>query len=159
MKSSRDSLRSHYDAEVRCQDRQNRRGAAKHRVNAQNLAARRNADDRFVGELLPVTPITDYRSVGQLIDAYNANLATDEIQYAIDEQVVVIRDRLAHGRILGAVGDDHMTLFRFNRPANGRVQTTMMRALTSDALDGDVAFLQAQFQNVWQCGVARQIWH
>jgi hypothetical protein len=70
-----------------------------------------------VGDAFPVNALTSYASLGQLIEAYNATAKAP-----IDPSFVILRDTVAHGRVLCA--DDswvNLSLMKFSRPVAGRV--------------------------------------
>ena len=50
-----------------------------------------------VGDVVPETALTNYDSLGQLIDKYNDAV---EVHRRIDRELVEIRDALAHGRVV-----------------------------------------------------------
>ncbi len=69
----------------------------------------------------PITFLTDYRSLSNLLMLYNENLTATETQHTIaSEPIVMIRNYLAHGRIL-PTADLPFTLWKFGEPKNGRV--------------------------------------
>lgn len=112
-----------------------------------------------VGQVLNVTPVTDYRTMGQLIKAYNSQLNAEEANYQLDMKIVEIRDALAHGRVL-AIGDEaFLTLYRFSKPTNGQVETTAITSLSNEALAADIDMLQAEFVRLLECGSKRDYFH
>jgi hypothetical protein len=44
------------------------------------------------------THLTNYMTLGELINAYNSKLAPPEKSFLVDRSVVKIRDAIAHGR-------------------------------------------------------------
>jgi hypothetical protein len=84
-----------------------------------------------VGTDLPENELTNYDSLGQLIDKYNGKV--EKLGLApIDKTLVEIRDALAHGRVSAALADDTLRLVKFSKPANGRVRITFNAVLSSD---------------------------
>ena len=114
---------------------------------------------RYVGDTLAETPITDYRSLGALIASYNSQLKKEEAKFRVDDAIVDVRDALAHGRILAVGGEKNLTLFRFERPENGKVRTQAITELSEDQLVTDIELAEAQFKRVLECGTARGYFH
>lgn len=70
-----------------------------------------------VGDSFPVNALTSYDSLGQLIDAFNRTAPTP-----IDRSLVMLRDTLAHGRILCADTTwANLALAKFSKPDKGVV--------------------------------------
>jgi hypothetical protein len=74
-----------------------------------------------VGTLLPVSDITSYDTLGQLIDKLNA-YASSTCSPTLDRSLVDIRDALAHGRISAKVPSEKLRLVKYARPDNGQVR-------------------------------------
>jgi hypothetical protein len=83
-----------------------------------------------VGASLPESEWTNYDSLGQLIDKYNAEGAKQALP-PIDRTLVEIRDALAHGRVSAASVTVNLRLLKFSRPTNGQVCITFNEALSS----------------------------
>lgn len=83
-----------------------------------------------VGDTVPEDPFTNYDSLGQLIGKYNAQVADPEL--SVSEDVVEIRDALAHGRISGWSPAFPLQLLRFSRPQSGTVKITQLVTLTEE---------------------------
>ena len=114
---------------------------------------------RYAGEVLAETPFTDYRSLGALIASYNSQLKKDEAKFRVDEVIVDIRDALAHGRILAMEGEEHLVLFRFERPENGKVRTRAITALSEKQVADDIELAEMQYKRVLECGTQRGYFH
>jgi hypothetical protein len=67
---------------------------------------------------VPETYLTNFLSLGQLIELYNDSLTSDERSYAIDTAVVDVRDAIAHGRLLSPTRGYPLTLYKFGKPTN-----------------------------------------
>jgi hypothetical protein len=109
----------------------------------------------YVGQILSETPITDYRSLSQLIASYNSQLCKTESGYQVDTRIVDLRDALAHGRVLALDGENYLTLYRFDRPVSGQVNTRAITALSAEALAADIELVVVQFTRVLDCGTKR----
>jgi hypothetical protein len=81
-----------------------------------------------IGTELPENEITNYNSLGQLIDKFNASMKLKGLT-EIDCSLVEIRDALAHGRA-SASNDDQMRLIKFSRPQSGKVKVMFNEAMT-----------------------------
>jgi len=99
------------------------------------------------GARVPETAITNYDSLDALVKKYNAiikDLSADHL--VITNEVVRIRDRLAHGRVLadgshGISPDNLWTLYKFSPASNGFVGVT-------DAICLDEAMLTTWLKTV-----------
>jgi hypothetical protein len=80
---------------------------------------------------LPESDLTNYDSLGQLIDKYNAVVFTQE-SVGIDRGLVEIRDALAHGRVSAEVTSDTLRLIKFSKPKNGLVRVTFNALLSEE---------------------------
>jgi hypothetical protein len=67
------------------------------------------------------THLTNFDTLGELIDKYNATLDASTKPFQIDRSVVAIRDAIAHGRVISNAPEPPIRLFKFNRPRNGVV--------------------------------------
>lgn len=74
--------------------------------------------------MVPETHVTNYDSLNQLIDKFNATVPAARPDLAIDKRAVELRDALAHGRVLSTDPQPPMRLFKFGRPNNGNVDKT-----------------------------------
>ncbi|WP_219726504.1 hypothetical protein [Burkholderia humptydooensis] len=90
--------------------------------------------NRGIGEEVDETPMTDWRSLGQLIDDFNTISGRRDLGVVIDRGIVAIRDAFAHGRIILHEGDADMRLVKFSRPVRGRVKVEFNQLLTADWL-------------------------
>ncbi|VWC44293.1 hypothetical protein [Burkholderia lata] len=99
-------------------------------------AAPRQGDwNRGIGEEVDETPMTDWRSLGQLIDDFNTISVRRDLGVVIDRGIVTIRDAFAHGRIMLHEGDADMRLVKFSRPVRGRVKVEFNQLLTAEWMD------------------------
>ena len=91
------------------------------------------------GDQFPVNALTSYASLRQLIDAYNAT-ATKQI----DPSFLILRDTLAHGRVLCA--DDawvNLSLMKFSKPDDGKVTVETRYDLTLDWMNEQIVRVAA----------------
>ena len=108
-----------------------------------------------VGQKVQKTPMTDYRSLGQLIAAYNGQLSEVESKYRLSTEIVAIRDAVAHGRVLALSLEGPLTIYCFGPPKDGVVETTAMRPMTPEGLSADIDLLREQWILLHDCGSRR----
>lgn len=100
----------------------------------------------------PINFLTDYRSLNNLLMLYNEKLTAAEIQkHAIAfEPILVIRDSLAHGRIL-TTAELPFTLWKFGEPINGRVPIEFSEVMTLDWLKKTAKLVEDEKDKVIAC--------
>lgn len=69
-----------------------------------------------VGDKLPATALTDYKSLTRLMNDFNQAMASMQIE-GLSREIVDLRDALAHGRVLGETAGPPLTLVKFGREA------------------------------------------
>ena len=79
-----------------------------------------------VGDAVPKDSMTNYDSLGTLIDKYN-KLAPKELRIA--KRIVAVRDAIAHGRVFSDSQNLPMRLFKFAKPEYGAVSVTFAATL------------------------------
>jgi hypothetical protein len=100
------------------------------------------------------TYLTNFMSLGALVDEFNKALKPAESKFKVDRQVVTIRDAIAHGRLLT---DDKLPyrLWKFGKKMNGRVIIEFCEELTSDWLKGKSEMIYREKEKVVSCFKAR----
>jgi hypothetical protein len=80
-----------------------------------------------VGDRVPITPLTNYDSLGTLIKKVNVQLKILRKNEQIDASLVDLRDSIAHGRTLSASPYGIPRLFKFSSQRKDfvKVQTSM----------------------------------
>ena len=101
--------------------------------------------------------LTAYVSLGDLIDDYHRDLSADEKKFSIDPTVVLIRDALAHGRLVvrGSEPAPPFELWKFGKVRDGKVQVDFSETLTEDWLKSKWLLIDAERQKVFDCGIGR----
>ncbi|OGF56849.1 MAG: hypothetical protein A2Z21_08680 [Candidatus Fraserbacteria bacterium RBG_16_55_9] len=97
-----------------------------------------------VGSLVLLNPMTDYRSLKQLIVAYNSSLPPDRNDWAVEPGVADTRDAIAHGRVTAPEVGEKMRLIKFSPPI--AKQPTHVRVTVN--LTVDLAWLKSQIDYV-----------
>ncbi len=91
-----------------------------------------------LGDVVEENAFTNYKSLGLIIEDYNANIAKGDSEKVIDADIVSIRDALAHGRVSSWDPRTDSTLMKFSRSKDGKVEVTDCQELTSDWLDHQI---------------------
>lgn len=105
---------------------------------------------------LPETFVTNYMSLGELIDEYNNILSPAERIHCVDAQVVKIRDAFAHGRIYSNSESFPIALYKFSRPKDGKAAVEYAETLTTDWLKQKGDLIHTQTGKVVACGKSRK---
>jgi len=107
--------------------------------------------DQFASE----NYLTNYRSLGSLIDEYNRLLLASEVEFRVDRSVVDVRDAFAHGRLL-SVGDVYpATLYKFSIAQGGKVAIEFQNVLTKEWLNSTKLMIRDEQMKVVKCYKAR----
>jgi len=85
-----------------------------------------------VGTKLPVSDLTSYASLNDLISAYNSASKKFDFGPSLDPRLVGLRDALAHGRVSTPPSNNVPRLLKFTRPRNGTV-TISFNEIMDDA--------------------------
>jgi hypothetical protein len=101
------------------------------------------------------TYLTNYMSLGQLVEEFNKTLKPGESEFKVDRQVVTIRDAIAHGRLLT---EDKLPyrLWKFGKQLHGRVIIESCEQLTLDWLKGKSDMIYREKEKVLACFKARK---
>lgn len=97
------------------------------------------------GDTVPEDAMTNYDSLGNLIDKYN-ELAPKELRIA--KGIVAIRDAIAHGRVFSDTQNLPMNLFKFDKPKNGAVAVTFAATLDQNWFRDTAVHLYGEIQKV-----------
>jgi C1A family cysteine protease len=90
------------------------------------------------------TYLTNYSSLGQLVDIYNRKLdVAEQRSYVVDRQVVTIRDAIAHGRLMAYSEEFPLTLYKFGK-TKARMVTEKM---------ADLKYYENRFRNKERAGL------
>lgn len=102
--------------------------------------------------------LTAYISLGALIDDFHRDLSDEERKsYSIDPNVVLIRDSLAHGRLIARGNDPSppFELWKFGKAQGNRVAVDFSATLTEEWLKSKWLIIDKERQKVMDCGKAR----
>jgi hypothetical protein len=93
--------------------------------------AGRSLESFAVGDMVEENALTDYSTLGSLIERYNSLVRATHAHLCVDSSIVDIRDALAHGRISAADPSPQPLLLKFDRPANGFARVSFVQTLTA----------------------------
>ena len=102
------------------------------------------------GNLVPVTPLTNYDSLGNLIDKYHAickKCHEDELLIQKDK-ILRVRDGFAHGRVSASPDRDYLFLFKFSKPENGNVKVEIAKELNEQFLESQIKLTYLELMKV-----------
>jgi hypothetical protein len=104
----------------------------------------------------PLNYITKYISLDELIKKYHGRLTKSEsAKYTVCNDPVLIRDALAHGRLVAPTNDLPWTLWKFGRQKKGRVPIERNEVLTADWLEHAWKMIKEQQERVNACSRER----
>lgn len=83
-----------------------------------------------VGTEVPVNELTNFDSLGQLIKKFNSEMKRRGLN-KIDEDLIAVRDALAHGRVSAPNPNDEIRLLKFSKPENGRVRVEFNEVMSA----------------------------
>jgi hypothetical protein len=99
--------------------------------------------------------LTNFRSLGGLIDEYNDGLSDQESELKVDRILVDIRNAFAHGRLL-SVGDVYpATLYKFGIAKDGSVPIECQLVLSSEWFAHMKLRIRGEQDKVIKCFKAR----
>ncbi len=100
--------------------------------------------------------VTNYQSLGSIIDGFNLVLSEVEKQkFMVDRTVVDVRDAIAHGRLVTKTEGFPATLWKFEKPTKERKVPASSITLTKDWLVKASDNIAAQQYKALECFKAR----
>jgi len=112
----------------------------------------RQLNDLALGDAVPENPLTDWSTLGQLIDRYNGRVAQLRPSLAVDMGVVAVRDALAHSRVWlpewSAEPDAPPVLLKFTKPSAGVAKVSFMQVASSAWLETRIRMLNGEIEKV-----------
>jgi len=103
---------------------------------------------------VPLTHLTNYDVLNVLVEKYNRIALTHSPNLAIDGSVVLLRDTLAHGRVLSSSALPPMRIFKFGRPNGATVTKVFDEVLDDDWFNRNGNFVHDQMTKVRTFGTA-----
>lgn len=98
------------------------------------------------GDEVPLNPMTDYRSLGKLIDAYNASVSAG-YRLAKDD-IVGLRDAVAHGRTVSPEKGGLIQLVKFSPPHGKTVRVEFAATLDEAWFTRQIVFVCNEYEKV-----------
>ena len=94
--------------------------------------------------------LTNHDSLSTVINKYNAKVTAN---LAINrDEIVSLRDAIAHGRLISRDPTPPLSLFKFSKPADGTVTVTVSETLTLEWLQECTSRIHRDLQNVIAAG-------
>ena len=103
-----------------------------------------------VGASVPEDPMTSYKSLGPLVEMYNAHVVAVDSALRVDAGLKDLRDALAHGRVFGVSPLGPLHLVKFGRPSCGRVRVTHAFVMTGEWFRGQIKRVGDEVRKVQQ---------
>jgi len=99
---------------------------------------------------------TNYDTLGQLINKYNAHVSDVDKELCISDKVVPLRDAIAHGRVFSTKpSPGHPSqLLKFTKPTNGKVKVTHSEEMNSGWYEKNIELTFKQIEMVIRGGNA-----
>jgi hypothetical protein len=86
-----------------------------------------------IGEKVPVNHMTNYDSLGKLIDKYNGYVREKKSSLVVDKELVVdLRDALVHGRVSGVWPNGALKILKFSKQDGGQVCVEFSQTIDAD---------------------------
>jgi hypothetical protein len=103
-----------------------------------------------VGDTLPLTAVTDYASLGDLVRRHNLRVSEPNKWLRIDSRLVELRDALAHGRYVGTQDGEKWYLVKFSKPVKraDTVAVTFHQELTEEWLSLQAGYVLDAIQKI-----------
>jgi hypothetical protein len=101
-----------------------------------------------IGEPVAENAMTDWSSLAQLIDRYNAHTSKSNADLRVDPSVIEVRDVLAHSRVWLPDTDGIPLLLKFEKPASGITKVSFMQFSSSEWLDKMILHTGNEIQKV-----------
>jgi len=110
--------------------------------HAQNLRNLR------VGQSVPLNPFTNYDDLRTLIIKYNESVKTISNEFIIDENIVNLRDAIAHGRVFAFEPSYPLVLLKFSMPKEKQVRVEFNATMTSEWFDTNIKRTKIELSKV-----------
>lgn len=91
-----------------------------------------------VGEWVPLNPVTDFANLRCLIQRYNRSVMPTAKELCIDEDLVRLRDALAHGRLFSTEPAGPFQLVKFSDRKGNHVKVEFSETVTVEWLEEQV---------------------
>lgn len=110
----------------------------------------KNIYDLEVNTIVPENYLTNYYSLGQLIDKYNSYLNGRDTSLSINKQTLVdLRDALAHGRVSGTTPYPPHKILKFDSPKNGQVRVAFSQTMDEGWFRDQIRFVFGEVKKVY----------
>lgn len=114
------------------------------------LPAGKTLDSLLVNDTVGVNALTDFSSLGKLIERYNRCVETTHPHLKVDSSIVDLRDAFAHGRVSAPDPTSDLSLVKFDQPSGGTTKVTFSKKLTEQWLSTQASRVLAEIKRVAQ---------
>ncbi len=101
-----------------------------------------------IGQSVSENHFTNYNSLRTLIVKYNEQVSTFASELIVDDDIVNLRDALAHGRVFSFEPSSPSILLKFSKPKNGNTEVEFMAIMTRDWFDEQIKWTQNELKKV-----------
>jgi len=99
------------------------------------------------GDIVEENALTNYDSLGKVIDRFNSFFKKED--WVIDkDKIVQLRDVLAHGRLISFKLNYPVKIFKFAKPVKSNVKVEFTEEMTSDWFDKNLVFLRKELGRI-----------
>jgi hypothetical protein len=120
-------------------------------VSSSHLPADKSYYQFQIGDSVPENVFTNFDTLGDLVDKYNAVIHQKNPDLLVDRGVVQLLDLMAHGRVSADAPDEtRLAIIKFDRPHNGSVRVADCALMTEQWFQGRIEFVLAQLEKVAQ---------
>ncbi len=101
-----------------------------------------------IGDWIPANPITNYDSIGGLINQVNKVLLDHKINEKVDNKIVDVRNALVHGRITALYPTGPLHLIKYSKLKNEKVQVEISLDLTKEWLNENINLTMNEIKKI-----------
>jgi len=117
------------------------KSSTKHAQNLRNLR---------IGQSVPLNPFTSYDDLRTLIIKYTKFVKTTADELIVDENIVNLRDAIAHGRVFAFEPSYPLVLLKFSKPKSGQVKVEFNATMTPEWFDTNIKRAKTELSKVME---------
>ena len=102
--------------------------------------------DAPVGTVIPESAMSNYDSLGKLIEKFNDMFETSGVK--VDHSLVTLRDVLAHGRVFAGPNDIDFRIVKFDKPTAAGARLSYNQLMTAEWFEDNRMRLREAIQTV-----------
>jgi hypothetical protein len=123
------------------------------RSDGRHAPLSQSLNDLVRGQQVPENALTDWSTLGQLIERYNRLVQPIGPQQVVDPAIVTLRDALAHGRVW-LHDRESVLILRFDKPVKGVVTVAFSQVASEEWLEECLRHVAEQITPVVKAGRA-----